>query len=114
MIKAQKGVVSFLQVFDPKTKAVNLLRKAAKAGHSEALQDLAEQLRTYKGPFDKVNGMIQKMIFRSMSEQKDEDDHNWCDLETENNLESKEDKRSKIESFTATVTQLNAAISLLT
>jgi len=115
MIKAQTGVVSFLQVVDPKTKAVNLLREAAKSGHSKALQDLAEQLRTYEGPFDKVNGMIQKMIFRLMSEQKDEDDHkNWCDLETEKNLESKEDKRSKIESFTATVTQLNAAIALLT
>jgi hypothetical protein len=104
MIKAETGVVSFLQVVDPKAKAVNLLREAAKAGHSKALQDLAEQLRTYEGPFDKVNGMIQKMIFRLMSEQKDEDDHkNWCDLETEKNLESKEDKRGKIESMTATV-----------
>ena len=25
-----------------------------------------------------------------MSEQKEEDDHNWCDLETENNLESED------------------------
>jgi len=115
LIKAETGVVSFLQVVDPKAKAVNLLREAAKAGHSKALQDLAEQLRTYEGPFDKVNGMIQKMIFRLMSEQKDEDDHkNWCDLETEKNLESKEDKRAKIEEMTASVTQLNAAISLLT
>jgi len=115
LIKAETGVVSFLQVVDPKAKAVNLLREAAKAGHSKALQDLAEQLRTYEGPFDKVNGMIQKMIFRLMSEQKDEDDHkNWCDLETEKNLESKEDKRGKIEGMTASITQLNAAISLLT
>merc|ERR1719321_686952 len=99
MIKAATGVtLSFLQVVDPKAKAVNLLREAAKAGHSKALQDLAEQLRTYEGPFDKVNGMIQKMIFRLMSEQKDEDDHkNWCDMETEKNTESKDDKDQKDE-----------------
>ena len=115
MIKAETGVVSFLQVVDPRTKAVNLLRAAAKTGHSKALQDLAEQLRTYEGPFDKVNGMIQKMIFRLMSEQKDEDDHkNWCDLETEKNLESKDDKNTKINDMTASITQLDAAIKLLT
>jgi len=114
-IKAQTGVLSFLQVVDPKTKAVNLLREAAKSGHSKALQDLAEQLRTYEGPFDKVNGMIQKMIFRLMSEQKDEDDHkNWCDLETEKNLESKEDKSNKMADMQASITQLDAAIKLLT
>jgi len=115
MIKAETGVVSFLQVVDPRTKAVNLLREAAKSGHSKALQDLAEQLRTYEGPFDKINAMIQKMIFRLMSEQKDEDDHkNWCDLETEKNLESKDDKHEKIEDMTASITQLDSAIKLLT
>merc|ERR1719191_687070 len=44
------------------------------------------------------------MIFRLMSEQKDEDDHkNWCDLETEKNTESKEDK----------IKEMDAAIKLL-
>jgi len=115
MMREATGVTSFLQVVDPRTKAVNLLREAAKAGHSKALQDLAEQLRTFEGPFDKVNGMIQKMIFRLMSEQKDEDDHkNWCDLETEKNLESKEDKNTKINDMTASISQLDASIKLLT
>merc|ERR1719235_242454 len=41
--------------------------------------------------------MIQKMIFRLMAEQKDEDDHkNWCDLETEKSTESKDDKSEKV------------------
>merc|ERR1719265_802550 len=42
--------------------------------------------------------MIQKMIFRLMAEQKDEDDHkNWCDMELEKSTESKDDKESKKE-----------------
>merc|ERR1719160_400849 len=41
--------------------------------------------------------MIQKMIFRLMAEQKDEDDHkNWCDMELEKSTESKEDKEEKL------------------
>merc|ERR1719453_1595778 len=95
---AVTGVLSFLQTDDPKVRAVNLLREAAQKGHSKALQDLAEQLRTYDGPFDKIKGMMQKMIFRLMAEQKDEDDHkNWCDLETEKNTESKADKDTKMD-----------------
>merc|ERR1719247_2016883 len=42
--------------------------------------------------------MIQKMIFRLMAEQKDEDDHkNWCDLELEKSTESRDDKQAKKE-----------------
>jgi len=108
------GIISFLQVDDPRTKAVNLLKQAATSGHSKALQDLAEQLRTYEGPFDKVNGMIQKMIFRLMSEQKDEDDHkNWCDMETEKNTESKDDKSDKMRDMKAAITQLDSEIKIL-
>jgi hypothetical protein len=76
--------MSFLQLEDPKTKAVNLLKKAASVAHSKALQKLAQEIATFDGPFDKIKQMIQKMIFRLMSEQKDEDDHkNWCDMEME-------------------------------
>merc|ERR1719310_243120 len=108
------GVLSLLQTDDPRVKAVNLLRQAAQRGHSKALQDLAEQLRTYDGPFDKIKGMMQKMIFRLMSEQKDEDDHkNWCDMETEKNTESKEDKDDKMKKLTSKVAELDAAIKLL-
>jgi len=111
------GVLSFLQIEDPRTKAVTLLRAAASTGHSKALQDLAEQLRTYDGPLDRVvgsNGMIQKMIFRLMSEQKDEDDHkNWCDLETEKNTEMKEDKQIKMRKAKNFLRSLDAAIKML-
>jgi len=111
------GVLSFLQIEDPRTKAVTLLRAAASTGHSKALQDLAEQLRTYDGPLDRVvgsNGMIQKMIFRLMSEQKDEDDHkNWCDLETEKNTEMKEDKTIKMRKANNSLRSLDAAIKML-
>merc|ERR1719390_327655 len=108
------GVVSLLQINDPRVKAVNLLRQAATKGHSKALQDLAEQLRTYDGPFDKIKGMMQKMIFRLMSEQKDEDDHkNWCDMETEKNTESKADKKSKMDALQGKISEMDAAIKLL-
>merc|ERR1719375_821604 len=58
--------------------------------------------------------MIQKMIFRLMSEQKDEDDHkNWCDLETEKSTESKDDKDEKIQMFKAKISEHDTAIKLL-
>merc|ERR1719240_561075 len=58
--------------------------------------------------------MIQKMIFRLMSEQKDEDDHkNWCDLETEKSTESKDDKDEKITVFKAKISEHDTAIKLL-
>merc|ERR1719240_722593 len=54
------------------------------------------------------------MIFRLMSEQKDEDDHkNWCDLETEKSTESKDDKDEKIEMFKKKISEHDAAIKLL-
>jgi len=54
------------------------------------------------------------MIFRLMSEQKDEDDHkNWCDLETEKSTESKDDKDEKIQMYKAKIAEHDAAIKLL-
>merc|ERR550514_900006 len=51
------------------------------------------------------------MIFRLMSEQKDEDDHkNWCDLETEKSTESKDEK---IKMFKAKIAEHDTAIKLL-
>merc|ERR1719199_162697 len=106
--------MSFLQLEDPKTKAVNLLKKAASVAHSKALQKLAQEIATYDGPFDKIKQMIQKMIFRLMSEQKDEDDHkNWCDLETEKSTESKDDKDEKMDLLKKKVAEHNAAIMKL-
>merc|ERR1719201_1333705 len=109
-----QAAVSFLQIEDPKTKAVNLLKKAATASHSKSLQKLAQEISTYDGPFDKIKQMIQKMIFRLMSEQKDEDDHkNWCDMEMEKSTESKEDKDEKVKMFKKKVAEHDAAIKKL-
>merc|ERR1719247_3939568 len=106
--------MSFLQLDDPKTKAVNLLKKAASVAHSKALQKLAAEISTYDGPFDKIKQMIQKMIFRLMSEQKDEDDHkNWCDMEMEKSTESKDDKDEKVKMFKKKVAEHDAAIKKL-
>merc|ERR1719160_2095095 len=110
--------VSFLQLSksdDPKMKAVNLLREAATAAHSKALQKLAEKIATYDGPFDKIKQMIQKMIFRLMAEQKDEDDHkNWCDLETEKSTESKENKQEKVNMMKIKIEEMDAEIKKAT
>merc|ERR1719174_1688756 len=106
--------VSFLQADDPKAKAVNLLRKAAGAAHSKSLQKLAQEISSFDGPFDKIKAMMQKMIFRLMGEQKDEDEHkNWCDLETEKSTESKDDKDSKIKMFKKKISEHDTAIKLL-
>merc|ERR1719386_318299 len=112
--EAKMAGISFLQLEDPKTKAVNLLRKAATQAHSKALQKLAQEISTFDGPFDKIKQMIQKMIFRLMSEQKDEDDHkNWCDMEMEKSTESKEDKDEKIDLMKTKISEHDAAIKLL-
>jgi len=111
---------SFLQIDDPKMKAVAFLRKEAHLAKSKSLQRLAQEIQAHlTGPFDEVNAMVQKMIFRLMAEQKDEDDHkNWCDLEvkkTENMVTNKEDKiadlTSKIDDIIATIAKLTEEIS---
>merc|ERR1719230_2270574 len=101
--------LSFLQVVDPRAKAVNLLRKTAIALHNKALEKLAQQISTYDGPFDKIKAMMQKMIFHLMGEQKDEDEHKlWCDMETEKSTESKDDNTEKKELLTTKVQELDA------
>merc|ERR1719310_2313039 len=104
-------MVSFLQIEDPKTKAVNLLKKAAAETKSKKLQKLAEHISSYDGPFDKIKAMIQKMIFQLMGEQKDEDEHkNWCDMETEKATESKADKGEKNSMFKKKIAELDTQI----
>merc|ERR1719235_1430859 len=108
------SMVSFLQADDPRMKAVNLLRKAALAAHSKALQRLATEISSFEGPFDKIKAMIQKMIFRLMAEQKDEDEHkDWCDLETEKSTESKDDKDEKMKLASRNIAEMDASIKLL-
>jgi len=106
--------VSFLEVRDPRVKAVNLLREAARQAHSKSLQKLAQEISVYDGPFDKIKAMIEKMIFRLMGEQKDEDEHKlWCDMETEKSTESKDDKAAKVNLYTRKVAEMDATIKVL-
>jgi len=105
---------SFLQLKDPKAKAVIFLKQAAKRLKNRALQKLAAELGTYNGPFDQIKQMINKMVFRLMAEQKDEDDQkNWCDLETDKSTESKEDKKDKMENYQDRISEAQTAINEL-
>merc|ERR1719398_157019 len=107
--------VSLLQISDPKAKAMNLLKEVAVKTHSKALQKLATEIGSFAGPFDKIKAMIQKMVFRLMAEQKDEDDHkNWCDLELEKTNESKDDKDNKMELLNTKIDTAKADIAELT
>merc|ERR1740117_495105 len=59
--------------------------------------------------------MIQKMIFRLMAEQKDEDDHkNWCDLEIEKTQFSLDNKQEKMDELKAKMDDIKATIAELT
>lgn len=120
---APSSPVDFLQTqgdsSDPKMKAVIYLRQQAKVLHAKALDRLAQQVAAHLGdPFAQVTNMIEKMIFRLMAEQKDEDDHkNWCDQEiskTEKSIENKEDKveelSAKIEDSEGTIAELTEDI----
>jgi len=108
----------FLQIvdMDPKAKAVQLLRATAKTVHSKALEQLALEVSTHlTGPFDKVNGMIQKMVFRLMAEQTDEDKHKaWCDLELEKTKKSSDDKTDKLKDLNAKIKSENAKVAEIT
>jgi len=88
---------SFLQIDDPRTMAIKLLKQHASITHSLVLERLAQELSLHVSePFDKVINMIQKMMFRLMDEQREEDEHkSWCEKEvkkTNVTIEHKEDK----------------------
>jgi len=113
--------VSFLQLNgvrtnDPKMKAVVLLKDAAKDTNSRALERLAVEVAAHlTGPFDQVNNMIEKMIFRLMDEQKKEDEHKlWCDQEIEKTETMKDDKEEKIKDLKAEIKVESAAVQTLT
>merc|ERR1719498_2088162 len=116
--------VDFFQVSndaDPKEKAIALIRAAATENHSRALERLAQAVAAHlsgpvrQGPFDAVNNMIEKMIFRLMDEQKQEDEHkHWCDQEIEKTETMKEDKEDKIDELKAEIKVETAAVGTLT
>merc|ERR1719265_1943594 len=91
---------------------MNLLKQVATKTHSKALQKLAQEIATYDGPFDKIVQMIQKMIFRLMAEQKDEDDHKaWCDVELTKTTESKSDKETKMDILNSKIDAATAEVA---
>merc|ERR1719335_488535 len=113
--------VKFLQTMqvvasDPKMKAVALLKEAAQSAHSRALERLAVEVAAHlNGPFDAVNNMIEKMIFRLMDEQKQEDEHKlWCDQEIKKSDTMKEDKEDKIKDLKAEIKLETAEVKKLT
>jgi hypothetical protein len=58
--------------------------------------------------------MVEKMIFRLMDEQKNEDDHkNWCDLELEKSKTSKDDKEDKLEELRTKIEEHTARSALM-
>merc|ERR1719217_1768600 len=97
-------------------KAVVLLKEAAKDTNSRALERLAVEVAAHlTGPFDQVNNMIEKMIFRLMDEQKKEDEHKlWCDQEIEKTETMKDDKEEKIKDLKAEIKVESAAVQTLT
>lgn len=112
--------VGFLQFSadssDPKMKAVVYLRQQAQILHAKGLERLAQQVASHLGdPFAEVTNMIEKMIFRLMAEQKDEDDHkNWCDKELEKTDTSIDDKTDKVEELTSKINDAKATVTKLT
>merc|ERR1719359_561294 len=100
---------------DPKMKAVALLKQTASEFHSQALERLAVEVAAHlNGPFDAVNNMIEKMIFRLMDEQKQEDEHKlWCDQEIKKTDTMIEDKKDKIADLSAEIKKQNAAVQNL-
>mmetsp|Transcript_106218 Transcript_106218/g.298672 ORF Transcript_106218/g.298672 Transcript_106218/m.298672 type:complete len:726 (-) Transcript_106218:187-2364(-) len=106
----------FLQeVANPRSRVVKLLTAEAREVHSQALERLAQEISAHSStPFNEVNNMIQKLIFRLMDEQKDEDTHKkWCDLEMDKSNTSKVTKEDKIASLTAKISKATATAQLL-
>merc|ERR1740130_1745957 len=101
---------------NPKMKAVVYLRQKAASLHAKALERLAQEVQAHLGsPFDIINNDIQKMIFRLMAEQKDEDEHkHWCDLEVEKTQVSIDDKQDKMDDLEAKINDAEATVGELT
>merc|ERR1719359_62193 len=107
---------AFLQVEDPKQKALNLLRSKARETHSRTLAKMAQQLAAHLGdPFKDVNNMIEKMIFHLQADQTDEDKHKaWCDQEISKTNTSRENKEEKVEELTSKIDAAEATVQELT
>jgi len=105
-----------LQPSDPKMKAVALIRQAGKETHSKALERLAVELGSHlNGHFKDINNAVQKMIFRLMNEQKEDDIHKlWCDKELSKSDAMKEDKEDKLDLHRANLKDEDSKVQELT
>jgi len=83
--------------------------------HSRQLERLAQEMAAHlDGPFADLINMVEKMIFRLMAEQKDEDDHkNWCDKEISKTDASIRDKTDKVAELTAKINAADATVQKL-
>jgi chromosome segregation ATPase len=114
-----EGTAFFQKVDDPRAKIVNLLRQAAGKAKAKDLVKLADKIAGLsKAPgdsvFAQIKNMIEKMVFRLMREQKDEDDHkNWCDKELTTTNQSIDEKTTKKEELQTTIDSLTAQIATL-
>jgi chromosome segregation ATPase len=97
-------------------KAVPVLRQQSKLWHVKALERVAQEISAHSDkPFDQINGMIQKMIFRLMAEQKDEDEHKWwCDQEMNKTQGAIDHKEEKLEELDAKLDDAEATVAELT
>jgi len=114
---AEEAPASFLQVAsDPRSRAVDLLRTTARTTRSKALARLAQELSVHKDdPFSAMNNMIEKMIFRLMDEQRQEDEHKmWCDQELSKTNTSMIQKEEKIEELDLKLEGATAKLQELT
>jgi len=100
---------------NPKMSVVALIRNAAQATHSRALERLAVEIKAHlSGPFDQLNNMVEKMIFQLMNEQRQEDEHkDWCDQEQSKTNTMKEDQEDKAESLEKAYAKEKSKVGLL-
>jgi len=110
------AAASFLQIADPREKALTLLRNKAKTMKSKQLARMVQELSSHMDdPFSEVNNMIEKMIFRLQQEQTDEDNHkHWCDQEISQTNTSRTQKEEKIEELDTKIEGLSTSIQKLT
>jgi len=110
----QAAVLLSLQT-DPRARVVTLLKSEAARLHSKAFQRFAAEFEArVNGPFDEVNNMIQKMIFRLNAEQKSDDEHkHWCDLELEKTNASMINKEDKLTELGLKVSEAQSTVAEL-
>jgi len=91
------------------------LRTQARLTHSRVLERFSQELLAHRNaPFDKIKASIQKLIFKLMAEQKDEDNHKqWCDAEIAKTQASKADKEEHVEELNTKMDALKAHVTEL-